>query len=135
MTDEIWENALTLLAIVVLADHRVRDPEMIEFVHEASLINDAVFPDRIFTNGQIRRWFAANRARIEVALTKDNQAFVSESLAPVTDPDLRRMILQAMFAITICDYELHDEENEVLGIAIKTWQLTFDPKTVIDARI
>lgn len=134
MTEQVWENVLTLLAIVVLADHRVRDPEMVEFCHEAGLINHETSPERIMTAGQLRRWFNANRDRIDAALIKDIEGFTAETLKAVTDPELRRLILQAMFAISICDYELHDEENEILKTAISTWQLTFDPQTIMATR-
>ncbi len=136
MTDDIWENALTLLAIIVLADDRVRDPEMVEFCHEAQLVNQALSPDRIITDGHMRRWFAAHKENIRKALHTDKDAFIINCLGVISEPDLRKIILQGMFAISICDYEMHDEENEILKTVIQAWQLQFDPNTAAsDARV
>ena len=121
----MWDNILTLLAIAVLADHKLRDPELIEFCHEAQLLNDLIDPDRILSRRSLLDWFHHYRSEIDAKLQgPDADIFIRQSFDEITNTELRPHILQSIFGICICDYDLHDEEAHVIQIGVKAWNMS-----------
>jgi len=121
--DEKLNAAATVLAISVLIDERLRDIEMVEFSHSIMTINQLIRPGVILPRKTIVQWFKDNQDDISLKLSQDlDSAWKTQVLKAVTDPELRRLVLSAMFSISVCDYELDDEECEFLKLAVSLWE-------------
>lgn len=114
----------TILATSVLIDERLRDIEMVEFSHSIMTINRYIQPDVILPREDILKWFDDNAAGVSENILKDkNNVWKTEILSKIIDPELRSMVLAAMFSISVCDYELDDEECEFLRLAVSLWKV------------
>ncbi|MEE9347905.1 MAG: hypothetical protein V3U82_06895 [Robiginitomaculum sp.] len=120
----IWDDILTLLAVAVLADDRIRDLELVEFCHEAQSLNQHFDPDRILSRSSLRKWFDDKHLPIKIALSSGDRAlFISDSLERIDDVAMRPHILQSIFGIIVCDYEMHDEESKFIQTAVDIWDM------------
>lgn len=114
----------TILATSVLIDERLRDIEIIEFSHSMTKINQHVRPDVILPPEDIADWFKDHAEGISNKISTDEKnAWKTQILNQIQDQDLRRMVLTAMFSISVCDYELKDEECEFLKLAVSLWKI------------
>jgi hypothetical protein len=121
--DALFETVATLFAIAVLADHRIRDVELVEFVHACSVQNLKIRPDTLLSRREILDWFNRHKEKIEQALNSpDHDAYKTEVLSHILDMDLQRSVLSSIFTISICDYELHDEESAFITQALDVWK-------------
>jgi hypothetical protein len=119
-----WNDILTLLAIAVLADNRIRDLELVEFCHEAQSLNQHYDPERILSRTALRKWFDDNQLVIKNTLAGPSRKdFISTALARIDDVPMRPHILQSIFGIIVCDYELHDEESNFIKAAVQAWDM------------
>ncbi len=113
----------TILAASVLIDERRRDVEMIEFSHSITTINHHIRPDVILPRSKILAWFKENEQKISENLSHDSHgSWKTSILNKIEDKELRRLVLAAMFSISVCDYELNDEECEFLKLAVSLWK-------------
>lgn len=113
-----------ILATSVLIDERLRDIEIIEFSHSMTTINQHVRPDVILPPEDIAEWFKGHADSISNKISTDeNDVWKTQILNQIQDQDLRRMVLTAMFSISVCDYELKDEECEFLKLAVSLWKI------------
>ncbi|WP_427449950.1 hypothetical protein [Litorimonas sp. WD9-15] len=121
--DETLRAVSTVLAVSALIDERLRDIEMIEFSHSVMTINQRIRPGVILPRKTVVKWFKDNEDEITVKISEDeNSVWRKEILSLITDPELRRLVLSAMFSISVCDYELDDEECEFLKLAVSLWE-------------
>lgn len=121
--DEVLSNVATVLAVSVLIDERLRDVEMIEFSHSIMTINQRIRPGVILTRRNIVNWFNANRTDIAEKISIDkNDIWKTQILGQIQGDELRRMVLACMFSISVCDYELNDEECDFLKLAVSHWE-------------
>lgn len=119
-----WDNILHLLAIAVLADRRVRDPELIEFCHEAQRICRAYYPDKIMPRADLRDWFLARQDALKAKLSSDNaNSVILSAVQSIPEGPLRATILQAIFSISICDYDLDDKESALVHLCQREWNI------------
>ena len=110
-----------ILAVTVLLDQRERDQEMIEFCHYVMTINQAIC-STIIPRQRLLDWFDAHKEEFAIALASDtNGSFKATILEDIKEPDLRKTVLAAIFAISVSDYELRDEETEFIKLALGLW--------------
>lgn len=120
----MWDDILRLLAIAVLADHRLRDPELIEFCHEAQTLNYHINSERIVSRRELMDWFSKVRPEISEILdgpTPLAEAYIKAAFEKITDSALQPHILQSIFGICICDYDLDDEESRMIQLGMTIW--------------
>ena len=121
--DELYAVVTDILAISVLIDRRVKDRELIEFVHAAMTHNHYLRPGKILSRRMLTEWFHARKAVLLGALKKDHDdSYKKALLANITDRDLQRRLLASIFSIAICDYELRDEESHFIRTALSVWK-------------
>lgn len=117
------EAVARILAVTVLLDQRQRDREMIEFCHYVMTINQDICAAAILPRETILNWFEAHKTEFSAALASDTDgSFKRKILDQVICPELHKQVLTAVFAICICDYELHDEEAEFIKLALQLWK-------------
>ena len=117
------EAIARILAVTILLDQRQREQEMVEFCHYLMKINQDLNPDNIMPRPKILTWFKNNKVEFADAIAGDTDgSFKIEVLKPITDPELRKKVLTAVFAVSISDHEFHAEEMEFIKIALETWK-------------
>lgn len=122
LSSENWTDVLTVLAIAVLADHRLRDPELVEFCHEAKRLSNKYQPDVIMTRTHLRNWFFDNRLPLSSRLESDKaHEFMEAAIRKIDGAELQSDMLQSIFGIVVCDYHLDDEEAFMLKLAVEIW--------------
>lgn len=130
---DLFKTVLDILVIAVLSDDRTRDRERIEFVHCAQVHNRALHPDVILTPIQIRHLFDERVRVLSAQIDADGLQQVQKTyLSMVIDRGVQRSVLASIFAIAICDYELHDEERGMIKTALKVWNSHLPDPTEIE---
>ena len=121
--DDLYAVVTDILAVTVLIDERVKDRELIEFTHAAMTHNHHLRPGKIVSRKMLNDWFHARKGVLRDALAKDqDDSFKKALLANITDKDLQRRLLTSIFSISICDYELRDEESNFIRNALAVWK-------------
>lgn len=122
-SDATMLSVANILAVTVLLDQKQRDLEMVEFCHSIMTINQRLRPGVILPRQKILAWFETHKAVIAKSLAEDSDDSYKKSLLnEIKDPALRRQTLAAIFSISICDYELRDEEADFIKIALDIWK-------------
>ena len=113
------EAVLDLLGLCVVADREERDAELVEFCNSAQLVARHIAPEIVYSRRDLRRWYADNRVRLlSVCMDcTETDALITR----ITDPDVRDLTLSALFAISVCDYHLADEESALIGRVLELW--------------
>lgn len=119
-------DALDILGACVLCDRVERDEELVELAHCAQVLARHLAPEAVISRKGVRDWFAAERERLsEFACDADA---MRARLSAIEDPDLRRLMLDAIYDISVCDYHLADEEGAVIAAALEVWApIALDP--------
>lgn len=122
-----------ILAVTVLLDEKLRCQEMIEFCHYVSTINRDVCDNVILPREAIRQWFDEHRVEFASALSNDaDNSYKSDILRAITETELQKKVLTAIFAISISDYEFRDEEAQFIQLALRLWKSEMPPVSIVD---
>ena len=133
-SQQLFEYVATIFAVTVLLDDRERDPELIEFVHACMVHNHRLRPGVILSRQHLLKWFDANKEAIRARLHADDaEAYKTDLLSRIFDEDLQRGVLSSIFAISVADYELHDEETDFISRALAVWHTTMPTPEEVDA--
>lgn len=115
--DEIF----TPLALTVIIDNKVRDPEMKEFCLRAQELC-SLFELEEYSEKQIRDWFKAHSVEIEKGLQGPRKnTFVLRALTRFEDDLHVENLYEAMLAISISDKEYVKQESELVKSAASIW--------------
>lgn len=130
---DLYRRVLDILVLAVISDSRTRDRERIEFIHCAQIHNRILHPDVIMTPTQLHELFVQ---RAEVLGQEIDSKGLKETqvahLSDVIDRGVQRRVLASIFAIAICDYELHDEERGFIRTALETWNSHLPDPTEVE---
>ena len=126
------EAVARILAVTILLDKRQRDREMVEFCYYVKTINQDLCSKTILPRQKIMDWFEAHKQEFATGLANDTDgSFKTNLLKPITDPNIRRKVLTAIFAISISDQEFHNEECSFIKTAINLWQVGMPSMTEV----
>ncbi len=128
-TDEI----LTPLALTVIIDNKVRDPEMMEFIKQAVGLFDALDDVEPLLAKDIHTWFAKNEQElIEHVRSRRKNTYILKILTRfVGNQALIEAMYDAMLAISISDKEYHLDESDLVKSAAALWGYVRPPFKVI----
>ncbi len=127
------DEILTPLALTVIIDNKVRDPEMNEFVHQASGMLDMLGHADELTEAKIRKWFDKEEPNLKEAMKgKKKNTVVLKALTRFRDNDsVIEAMYDAMLAISISDKEYHASESDLVKSAASLWGYSRPPFKVI----
>ena len=115
--DEIF----TPLALTVVIDTKVREPEMKEFCLRAKELCE-LFELEVLSEEKIRAWFKSNSEKIESGLKGARKnTFVLRTLTRFQEDMHVENLYEAMLAISISDKEYVREESELIKSAASIW--------------
>ncbi len=122
-----------ILAVTVLLDEEQRCQEMVEFCHYVMTINQDLCEVAILPRKKILDWFEAHKAEFSEALANDvDDVYKTEILQYITETELQKQVLAAIFAISISDYEFRDEEAEFIQLALRVWKSEMPAVSIVD---
>ncbi len=123
------EDLLTPLAITVIIDNKVRDPEMREFVLQAGGLLELLGGGTNLPDEKIRQWFNTHeQALTERLRSKKRNTFILKVLNKFKKDDIAvEAIYDAMLHISISDKEYHYYESDLIKSAASLWGYTRPP--------
>ena len=126
-----YEDILTPLALTVIIDNKVREPEMSAFcVQAAGLIE--LFELDPMTDDALLDWYTRHEDGLRAALTgKRKNTMILRALTRFKEDSQVEAIYDAMLAISISDKEYHAEESELVKSAASIWGFSRPPFKVI----
>lgn len=120
-------DILTPLALTVIIDRKVRDPEMTEFCRQAAALIE-LFELTPMTEAELVEWYKTHHDDLEEKLSgKRRNTVVLRALTRFTDDVHIENIYEAMLAISISDKEYVKEESELVKSAASIWGFTRPP--------
>ena len=119
-------RSLDILGACILSDRLERDEELIELANSAQIVARHLAPETVIARRDVAEWFESNREAL-CGLLDDREA-LGARMAEVADPELRAILLTALYNVAVCDYQMADEEQEVLQLALAVWApVTLEP--------
>ncbi len=125
------DELLTPLALTVIIDGKVREPEMSEFLDQAEGLLELLGVEQSREN--IRAWFKKRGPEISKSLAgRGKNTFVLKTLSRFKNNDaVVEALYDAMLAISISDSEYHETESELVKSAASLWGYARPPFKVI----
>ncbi len=126
-------DLLKPLALTVIIDNKIRDPELSSFIVQAEGILDLLGHSDALTAKDILAWFHEHETAL-VARIKDarKNTYVLTALTRFKDDDMAiEAMYDSMLAISISDKEYHVDESDLIKSAASLWGYERPPfKTV-----
>ena len=120
-------DILTPLALTVIIDHKVRDPEMTEFCRQAAGLIE-LFELEHMSEAEILSWYKNHHDELDEKLSgKRKNTLVLRALTRFTDQMHIENLYEAMLAISISDKEYVKEESELIRSAASIWGFSRPP--------
>ena len=125
-------DVLTPLAITVIIDNKIRDPEMNEFCSQAEALF-GFFGLTPMPPETITDWFKTNEKDIKKKLSGPRKnTTILIALSRFKEDVHVENLYEAMIAISICDKEYKHEESELIRSAATIWGYNRPPIKVSD---
>lgn len=130
--DYTHTDILMPLAMTVIIDNKIRDPEMAEFCSQANELFP-LFGLRTMTNDEINAWFSETEGSLTEKLSgpRKNTAILI-ALSRFKEDLHVENLYEAMIAISVCDKEYKREESELIQSAASIWGYNRPPIKVVD---
>jgi len=121
------DDILTPLALTVIIDHKVRDPELHEFCRQATGLLELFEMDEM-SNDQLMSWYRDHHEELDEKLSgKRKNTLVLRALTRFKDQVHIENLYDAMLAISISDKEYVEEESELIKSAASIWGFSRPP--------
>jgi len=126
------DDILTPLALTVIIDHKVRDPEIQEFIRQGqgllTLFGHAECEDAV-----LRQWFFDHEHEIKKSLDSPRRnTRVLRALSIFSQDVYVENIFDAMVQVSLSDQEYRREESDLIKSAATLWGYSRPPIKVID---
>ena len=121
MTAISLDDILTPLAITVIIDEKVRDPEMMAFIEQGLGLAD-LFGHKDLQAGDLKKWYEIHSPAIEEKVSGSRKnTFVLRVLTRFKEDIEIENVYDAMVAVSVSDKEVHVEESELIRSAASIW--------------
>ena len=122
-----YDDILTPLALTVIIDHKVRDPELKEFCRQAAGLIELFEMDDM-SEAELMSWYKAHHEALSEKLSgKRKNTLVLRALTRFKEQVHIENIYDAMLAISISDKEYVKEESELIRSAASIWGFSRPP--------
>ncbi len=126
------DDILMPLALTVIIDNKVRDPELYEFRQQAIALCP-LFGLAPLTEGQAAAWFSDKELQIQNTLkTRGKNTAILRALTRFTEDIHVENMYDAMVTISISDKEYKREESDLVKSAASIWGFERPPLKIID---
>jgi len=125
------DDILTPLALTVIIDHKVRDPELAAFRMQATGLIE-LFELEAMSDEALAEWFKMHEGKLKESLAgRRKNTVVLRALTRFTEDMHVENLYDAMLAVSISDQEYHEEESELIKSAASIWGFSRPPFKVI----
>lgn len=130
MPDITLDDILTPLAITVIIDQKVRDPEMNAYIEQGIGLAE-LFGFKDLNSDDLRGWYESHAAELRDKLSgKRRNTLVLRALTRFKEDIQIENVYDAMVAISVSDKEFHVEESELIRSAASIWGFERPPLKV-----
>lgn len=126
------DDILMPLALTVIIDNKVRDPELIAFRQQAvGLFGLFDLPE--MSENDVEHWFKENEPKIKDTLNKRGKnTAILRALTRFSEDVHVENLYEAMVVISISDKEYKREESDLIKSAAAIWGYQRPPFKIID---
>lgn len=127
-----FDSVLTVLAITVIIDQKILNPEMSEFCEQAVGLAE-LYCDEPFGLEDAKTWFIKTQPAILASLEgRGRNTAILKAISAIEGSDLRENLYDAMVTISISDAEYHKHESDLVRSAAAIWGFNRPPLKVAD---
>ena len=132
-TEHSIDDILSPLALTVIIDNKVRDPEMNEFIEQAHGLLELLGYGEDMDRDKIRTWFTDEEPKLSEAIKgRKKNTVILKALTRFKDDDaIIEAMYDAMLAISVSDKEYHASESDLVRSAASLWGYSRPPFKVI----
>jgi len=125
------DDVLMPLALTVVIDNKVRDPELVEFRRQAMALFD-LFDLKPLSEDEISAWFSSHETEIDKVVNgKGKNTAILRALTRFTEDLHVENLYDAMVTISVCDDEYRREESDLIKSAASIWGFQRPPIKVV----
>jgi len=126
------DDILMPLALTVMIDHKIKDPELSEFRTQAAALFDLFeLPQK--SEAELVDWFKAKEAELEDTLHgRRKNTVILRTLTRFSEDAHVEAMYDAMITISVADDEYRREESELVKSAASIWGFQRPPIKVVD---
>ena len=122
MNNQQWQDILSLLSMMILADEKIYHEEVEAFKKAATVLKDKLCPEMMVTETMVFDWFVLHREDLNQRMSS---LHYPESLFDLLDklksfPD-KIPLLEALTDIAVSDGYKHGNESRLFTTAVQTW--------------
>jgi len=122
-----YADILTPLALTVIIDHKVREPEMNAFCEQAAGLIE-LFEMAPMSDDTLLKWYANSEDDLRERLSgKRKNTMILRALTRFKDDAHVEALYEAMLAISISDKEYVKEESDLIKSAASIWGFSRPP--------
>ena len=122
-----WNDALTLLCMMIIADGKVYQEEVQVFKTAAVKLRDAVSPGMMVTEKMAQDWFFLHKDRIaHNMLPPLRDAALAKVFEKLQSLENKAELLSALEKISLSDGHQHRSENLLITQACQAWGIALD---------
>lgn len=126
-----YDDILTPLALTVIIDHKILQPEMASFTEHANGLLD-LFEMEPLSIEALLDWYAGAEDDLRSALSgKRKNTIILRALTRFKEDWQVEALYEAMLAISISDKEYHKDESDLIRSAASIWGFSRPPFKVI----
>jgi len=126
-----YDDILTPLALTVIIDNKVREPEMTAFRAQAEGLIE-LFELEPLSQTQLIKWYKDHEKDLGKALSgKRKNTMILRALTRFKEDAQVEAVYEAMLAISISDKEYHENESDLIRSAASIWGFSRPPFKVI----
>lgn len=116
-----YDDILTPLALAVIIDNKVREPELCEFTRQTQALTE-LFALPPMTEKDIRAWFDKTAPTLREKLNSNRRnTVILRALTRFSDDIHVENLYDAMVQISISDAEYRREESDLIKSAATLW--------------
>lgn len=125
------DDILMPLALTVMIDHKIRDPELQEFRHQANALF-GLFEIEPMSDEDLAAWFNDKESELKETLQgRRKNTIILRSLTRFSDDAHVEAMYDAMVSISVADDEYRREESELVKSAASIWGFQRPPIKVV----
>jgi len=119
--DFTHDDILTPLAITVIIDNQVRDPELFEFCQQGQNLFE-LFELPPLSTEDMMTWFEVHEQSItEILHSKKRNTFILKTMTRFKEDIHVENLYEAMIAVSVADKEYRPEESDLVKSAASLW--------------
>jgi len=125
------DDILMPLALTVMIDNKIKDPELREFRLQAAALFTLFEVDQM-SEDDLVEWFSAKEAELKSTLSgRRKNTEILRSLTRFSDDAHVEAMYDAMVTISVADKEYHREESDLVKSAASIWGFQRPPLKVV----